>query len=221
MPQTLTDCRQAHAPVDQFGRVRMTQLVERAAYSGLGTVARPTHLHRLISQRATPAVLLRPEQGSVAVSGLLQVRPELTDRRASSSSTVRRCPPLPSTFRCSSSAVRSRSSKYTPSASETRSPVSKIRRNKSRSRRCAVGIVVRIASTGLRPMDRGRGGSRRTRLIRPSGWMRRGPGGRPSPGSLPKRPVSGAAGWTEPFERGLKAADHLGGDATDGTTIEG
>src|SRR5207248_9311843 len=78
--QTLPDGRQAHASIDQLGRVRVAQLVERAADPGLGTVTRPALLHRLISQRATPAILLGPEQRAIAVAGLLQVRPDLTDQ---------------------------------------------------------------------------------------------------------------------------------------------
>jgi hypothetical protein len=42
MPQTLPDRRQAHASVEQLGRVRVKQLVERAADPGLSTVAIPT-----------------------------------------------------------------------------------------------------------------------------------------------------------------------------------
>ena len=49
-------------------------------HPGPGTVARPPLLHRLIPQRATPAVLLGPEQRPVAIPGLLQVGPELTDQ---------------------------------------------------------------------------------------------------------------------------------------------
>ncbi len=62
VPQTPPDRRQAHSPVDQLGRVRMTHLVERATDPGLGAVPRPALLHSLIPKWATPAVLLSLEQ---------------------------------------------------------------------------------------------------------------------------------------------------------------
>jgi hypothetical protein len=54
--------------------------LERAADAGLGTIARPALLHRLISQRPTPAILLGSKQWSMTIAGLLQECPELADQ---------------------------------------------------------------------------------------------------------------------------------------------
>src|SRR6266480_2978427 len=68
--------RETHSTIDEFNRVRMPKLVERAGNPCLRAVLVPAFLHRLVAQRPSSPVLLRPEQGSVFVDHPFQVGSE-------------------------------------------------------------------------------------------------------------------------------------------------
>ncbi len=76
MPQPLANGRQTHAPVDEFSRVRMPKLVERAGKPGLRAVMIPAFLHRLVAQWSSPPVLFRSEERPVFVAHAFEVGPE-------------------------------------------------------------------------------------------------------------------------------------------------
>src|SRR5256885_8757943 len=63
--------------IDQFSRMRMPKLVQRAGDACLRAVVVPSFLHRLVTQWSSSSVLFRSEQGPVLVAPAFQVGSEL------------------------------------------------------------------------------------------------------------------------------------------------
>src|SRR6266566_9439142 len=76
MSQPLANGRQTHSTIDEFSRVRMPKLVERAGNPCLRAVMVPAFLHRLVAQRPSSPVLLRSEQWPMCVAHPFQVGAE-------------------------------------------------------------------------------------------------------------------------------------------------
>src|SRR5258708_7145122 len=77
MPQPLANGWQTHTAIDEFGRVRVPELMKRADHPCLCAVVVPMLLHRLVTQRPSSPVLFRAEQWPVFVAHPFQVSPEL------------------------------------------------------------------------------------------------------------------------------------------------
>ncbi len=165
MPQPLANGWQTDPAIDQFSRMRMPKLVQRAGDACLRAVVVPSFLHRLVTQWSSSSVLFRSEQGPVLVAPAFEVGSELLHQTWIVEQDRSPLPPFPTTVRCSLSSERSRSSTYKESPSLTRRPVSESKRKKSRSRRHSAGIAVRMRSIWERSTPRGCGGSSFTRSI--------------------------------------------------------
>ena len=68
VPQPFAACRETHPVINQFGGVRMPQLMQRADNTRASTVPLPAFLRRLIPQRPAAPVLFRPEDRAVPIS---------------------------------------------------------------------------------------------------------------------------------------------------------
>jgi len=77
MPQPLANGRQTDPAIDQFSRMRMPKLVQRAGDACLRAVVVPSFLHRLVTQWSSSSVLFCSEQGPVLVAPAFQVGSEL------------------------------------------------------------------------------------------------------------------------------------------------
>src|SRR2546429_8446850 len=77
MPHPLANGWQPAPAIDQFSRMRMPKLVQRAGDACLRAVVVPSFLHRLVTQWSSSSVLFRSEQGPVLVAPAFEVGSEL------------------------------------------------------------------------------------------------------------------------------------------------
>src|SRR5947208_13704360 len=76
MPQPLANGWQTDPAIDQFSRMRMPKLVQRAGDACLRAVVVPSFLHRLVTQWSSSSVLFCPEHAPVLVAPAFQVGSE-------------------------------------------------------------------------------------------------------------------------------------------------